>query len=63
MGQKINLDARRAEFTLTKSLCRSLLSLGVIFIIPTKMKNSPSKIDKLLSTIDAMLHTFDGITK
>lgn len=61
--KKINLDAPRAEFTLTKSLCRSLLSLGVIFIMPTKMKNNPSKMDKLLSTIDAMMRTFDGITK
>lgn len=39
---------------LTKSLCKSLLRCGEIFIAPMNMKNNPNKIDKLLSTTDEL---------
>lgn len=39
---------------LTKSLCKSLLRNGDIFTAPMNMKNSPSRMDRLLSTTDEL---------
>lgn len=38
-------------FQLTKSLYRSLLMCGVSLSVPTKMKNRPSSMERLFSTI------------
>lgn len=43
-------------YTLTRSLCKSLLIIDVTFIVPTNMKNKPKSIDKLLSTNEDMAH-------
>lgn len=44
----------RSRQKLTKSLCKSLLRCGDIFIAPMNTKNNPNRIDKLFSTTDEL---------
>lgn len=43
---------------LTRSLCSSLDIVGDIFVVPTNMKNIPSRMERLFSTTDAIVSRF-----